>query len=138
MQLLNVSFISVLAGYPSADTKAAVAQCRTVGIKTFLLTSAEGEEARSQALEVGIFTKRSKTPEDIAKRLNMSVEEIYPRTTKSRIVKKEEMAKMRQNELMVLFKTHSEIIFSGLSGGQKYGITYADNKTNTIYLFVVC
>ena len=131
--------ISVIPGDHSlTQAKAAVAKCRKVGIKTFLLTSLEGEEARSQALELGIFTKKSKTTEDIARRLGVSVEEIHPRKAKSLIVTKSEMRDLRRYKLFDMYRKHAEIIFCGLTDGQKYALTYEDHRSHNIYLFVVC
>ena len=79
IKIFPISFqrsLIAISGTPVDKAKAAVQKCREAGVKAVLLTSLTGAEARSQAVELGVFTSESKTINDIATRLNVSVEKV--------------------------------------------------------------
>lgn len=124
-----------ISGTPVDKAKAAVQKCREAGVKAVLLTSLTGAEARSQAVELGVFTSESKTINDIATRLNVSVEKVWPRQGRSLIVTQEEMKKMKDDKIRKVLKKYDEVVFSGLTQEQKDVI---ELFTWQFTLFVMC
>ena len=135
----------MISGAQIDVAKDAVTKCRKAGIKAILLTSSEGVEARSQANQLGIFTKRSKTIEDIAARLQVSVAEVFPRTASSKIVTKDEIWKEGDansensgERMRNILKKYNELIFTGLNEAEKEVLAAVDNKCKSMHLFVMC
>ena len=61
---------------PRPSVPEAVAKCRSAGIKVIMVTGDHPITAKAIARAVGIITEDSETPDEIAKRLNISLSKV--------------------------------------------------------------
>merc|ERR1719369_2431064 len=71
---------------PRAAVPDAVAKCRSAGIKVIMVTGDHPITAKAIAKSVGIISEGNETVEDIAARLNISVDEVNPREAHAAVV----------------------------------------------------
>lgn len=74
----NFCFVGLLSMIdpPRSTVPDAVAKCRSAGIKVIMVTGDHPITAKAIAKSVGIISANSETVEDIAKRLNIPVEQV--------------------------------------------------------------
>ncbi|MEE6519660.1 hypothetical protein FKM82_017358 [Ascaphus truei] len=79
--ITNLCFVGLLSMIdpPRSTVPDAVSKCRSAGIKVIMVTGDHPITAKAIAKSVGIISAGSETVEDIAKRLNISVEQVDKR-----------------------------------------------------------
>jgi sodium/potassium-transporting ATPase subunit alpha len=97
----------------------AVAKCRSAGIKVIMVTGDYPITAKAIAKSVGIISEDNDTVEDIANRVNMSVEEVNPRQANAAVIHGGELKDLSDEQLDDILTNHSEIIFARTSPQQK-------------------
>nr|XP_031531135.1 potassium-transporting ATPase alpha chain 2-like [Vicugna pacos] len=77
----NFCFVGLLSMIdpPRSTVPDAVTKCRSAGIKVIMVTGDHPITAKAIAKSVGIISANSETVEDIAKRLNIAVEQVNQR-----------------------------------------------------------
>ncbi|KAK2497247.1 hypothetical protein MC885_020875 [Smutsia gigantea] len=89
------------------------------GFKVIMVTGDHPITAKAIAKSVGIISANSETVEDIAKRLNIAVEQVNKRDAKAVVVTGTELKDMSQEKLDELLTNYSEIVFARTSPQQK-------------------
>ncbi|XP_036600929.1 potassium-transporting ATPase alpha chain 2-like [Trichosurus vulpecula] len=104
---------------PRSTVPDAVIKCRSAGIKVIMVTGDHPITAKAIARSVGIISANSETVEDIAKRLNIPVEQVNKREAKAAVVNGMELREMSPEQLDELLTCHTEIVFARTSPQQK-------------------
>ncbi|XP_026564819.1 potassium-transporting ATPase alpha chain 2 [Pseudonaja textilis] len=104
---------------PRSTVPDAVMKCRSAGIKVIMVTGDHPITAKAIAKSVGIISATSETVEDIAKRLNIPVEQVNKREAKAAVVNGMELKDMTSEQLDDILIHHSEIVFARTSPQQK-------------------
>ncbi|XP_062817131.1 potassium-transporting ATPase alpha chain 2 [Anolis carolinensis] len=104
---------------PRSTVPDAVMKCRSAGIKVIMVTGDHPITAKAIAKSVGIISATSETVEDIAKRLNIPVEQVNKREAKAAVVNGMELKDMTSEHLDDILIHHSEIVFARTSPQQK-------------------
>ncbi len=104
---------------PRAAVPDAVAKCRSAGIKVIMVTGDHPITAKAIAKAVGIISEGNDTVEDIAKRMNIPIEEVDPRQAKVIIIHGAQLKAISTEELDDLLHHHTEIVFARTSPQQK-------------------
>ncbi|KAL7981552.1 hypothetical protein Chor_005640 [Crotalus horridus] len=99
---------------PRSTVPDAVMKCRSAGIKVIMVTGDHPITAKAIAKSVGIISATSETVEDIAKRLNIPVEQ-----AKAAVINGMELKDMTTEQLDDILIHHSEIVFARTSPQQK-------------------
>ncbi|XP_038609518.1 potassium-transporting ATPase alpha chain 2 [Tachyglossus aculeatus] len=117
----NLCFVGLLSMIdpPRSTVPDAVTKCRSAGIKVIMVTGDHPITAKAIAKSVGIISANSETVEDIAKRLNIPVEQVNKRDAKAAVVNGMELKDMSSEQLDELLVNHSEIVFARTSPQQK-------------------
>merc|ERR1719447_2064102 len=104
---------------PRAAVPDAVAKCRSAGIKVIMVTGDHPITAKAIAKSVGIISEGNETVEDIAVRLNISVDEVNPREAHAAVVHGGELKDLTETALDEILMYHTEIVFARTSPQQK-------------------
>merc|ERR1719433_1734269 len=104
---------------PRAAVPDAVAKCRSAGIKVIMVTGDHPITAKAIAKSVGIISEGNETVEDIAQRLNISIEEVNPREAHAAVVHGGELKDLGDEALDDILMYHNEIVFARTSPQQK-------------------
>jgi len=104
---------------PRAAVPDAVAKCRSAGIKVIMVTGDHPITAKAIAKGVGIISEGNETVEDIAERLNISVDKVPAGDADAIVVHGSELKEMDAMDLKEILSTHSEIVFARTSPQQK-------------------
>ncbi|XP_036600930.1 potassium-transporting ATPase alpha chain 2 [Trichosurus vulpecula] len=104
---------------PRSTVPDAVTKCRSAGIKVIMVTGDHPITAKAIARSVGIISANSETIEDIAKRLNVPVEQVNKREAKAAVVNGMELKEMSPEQLDEVLINHTEIVFARTSPQQK-------------------
>jgi sodium/potassium-transporting ATPase subunit alpha len=104
---------------PRAAVPDAVAKCRSAGIKVIMVTGDHPITAKAIAKSVGIISEGNETVDDIANRLNISVNEVNPREARAAVVHGGELKELSQLQLDDILLYHTEIVFARTSPQQK-------------------
>ncbi|XP_045626279.1 sodium/potassium-transporting ATPase subunit alpha [Procambarus clarkii] len=104
---------------PRAAVPDAVAKCRSAGIKIIMVTGDHPITAKAIAKSVGIISEGNETIEDIALRLNLSIDEVDPLTAKAAVVHGSELRNMTAEQLDDILIQYNEIVFARTSPQQK-------------------
>ncbi|KAM9604689.1 potassium-transporting ATPase alpha chain 2-like [Trichechus inunguis] len=117
----NLCFVGLLSMIdpPRSTVPDAVTKCRSAGIKVIMVTGDHPITAKAVAKSVGIISANSETVEDIAKRLNIAVEQVNKWDAKAAVVTGMELKDMSPEQLDELLANHSEIVFARTSPQQK-------------------
>ncbi|KAJ6656033.1 hypothetical protein lerEdw1_004438 [Lerista edwardsae] len=117
----NLCFVGLMSMIdpPRSTVPDAVMKCRSAGIKVIMVTGDHPITAKAIARSVGIISATSETVEDIAKRLNIPVEEVNERDAKAAVVNGMELKDMTSEQLDAILNHHSEIVFARTSPQQK-------------------
>uniref|UniRef100_A0A8D2MH81 Sodium/potassium-transporting ATPase subunit alpha n=1 Tax=Zonotrichia albicollis TaxID=44394 RepID=A0A8D2MH81_ZONAL len=112
----NLCFVGLLSMIdpPRSTVPDAVSKCRSAGIKVIMVTGDHPITAKAIAKSVGIISATSETVEDIAKRLNIPVEEAT-----AAVVNGMELKDMSSEQLDEILRNHTEIVFARTSPQQK-------------------
>ncbi|CAF3430605.1 unnamed protein product [Rotaria sp. Silwood1] len=102
---------------PRPGVADAVAKCRTAGIKVIMVTGDHPITAKAIAKGVGIIT--SDTAQDLAKRLNISPNDVDPRDVRAIVVSGAELSELSSHQLDEVLTLHREIVFARTSPQQK-------------------
>uniref|UniRef100_A0A672V674 Sodium/potassium-transporting ATPase subunit alpha n=1 Tax=Strigops habroptila TaxID=2489341 RepID=A0A672V674_STRHB len=116
----NLCFVGLLSMIdpPRSTVPDAVSKCRSAGIKVIMVTGDHPITAKAIAKSVGIISATSETVEDIAKRLNIPVEQVNREATAA-VVNGMELKDMSSQQLDEILCNHSEIVFARTSPQQK-------------------
>jgi len=104
---------------PRAAVPDAVAKCRSAGIKVIMVTGDHPITAKAIAKSVGIISEGNETVEDIAVRLNISVDEVNPREAHAAVVHGGEIKELSDSAMDDILIYHNEIVFARTSPQQK-------------------
>uniref|UniRef100_A0A8C2TCV5 H(+)/K(+)-exchanging ATPase n=1 Tax=Coturnix japonica TaxID=93934 RepID=A0A8C2TCV5_COTJA len=117
----NLCFVGLLSMIdpPRSTVPDAVSKCRSAGIKVIMVTGDHPITAKAIAKSVGIISATSETVEDIAKRLNIPVEQVNRQEATAAVVNGMELKDMTLQELDEVLCNHSEIVFARTSPQQK-------------------
>uniref|UniRef100_A0A8B9MRQ5 Sodium/potassium-transporting ATPase subunit alpha n=1 Tax=Accipiter nisus TaxID=211598 RepID=A0A8B9MRQ5_9AVES len=117
----NLCFVGLLSMIdpPRSTVPDAVSKCRSAGIKVIMVTGDHPITAKAIAKSVGIISATSETVEDIAKRLNIPVEQVNRREATAAVVNGMELKDMSLQQLDEILCNHSEIVFARTSPQQK-------------------
>ncbi|XP_012578634.1 PREDICTED: potassium-transporting ATPase alpha chain 2 isoform X1 [Condylura cristata] len=117
----NLCFVGLMSliDPPRSTVPDAVTKCRSAGIKVIMVTGDHPITAKAIAKSVGIISANSETVEDIAKRLNIAVEQVNKRDAKAAVVTGMELKDMSPEQLDDLLTNYSEIVFARTSPQQK-------------------
>jgi len=117
----NLRFVGLMSMIdpPRAAVPDAVAKCRSAGIKVIMVTGDHPITAKAIAKSVGIISEGNETVEDIAQRLNISIEEVNPREAHAAVVHGGELKDLGSTQLDEILMYHSEIVFARTSPQQK-------------------
>uniref|UniRef100_A0A8B9E4Z6 H(+)/K(+)-exchanging ATPase n=1 Tax=Anser cygnoides TaxID=8845 RepID=A0A8B9E4Z6_ANSCY len=117
----NLCFVGLLSMIdpPRSTVPDAVSKCRSAGIKVIMVTGDHPITAKAIAKSVGIISATSETVEDIAKRLNIPVEQVNRREATAAVVNGMELKDMSLQQLDDILCNHSEIVFARTSPQQK-------------------
>lgn len=119
--LKNLRFLGLMSMIdpPRAAVPDAVSKCRSAGIKIIMITGDHPITAKAIARSVGIISDTSETVEEIAARLDISVEHVAKNQAKAIVVHGQQLRAMNDNELDDILATHDEIVFARTSPQQK-------------------
>uniref|UniRef100_A0A8C3Y8Q6 Sodium/potassium-transporting ATPase subunit alpha n=1 Tax=Catharus ustulatus TaxID=91951 RepID=A0A8C3Y8Q6_CATUS len=117
----NLCFVGLLSMIdpPRSTVPDAVSKCRSAGIKVIMVTGDHPITAKAIAKSVGIISATSETVEDIAKRLNIPVEQVNRREATAAVVNGMELKEMSAEQLDEILREHAEIVFARTSPQQK-------------------
>uniref|UniRef100_A0A8D2MFH8 Sodium/potassium-transporting ATPase subunit alpha n=1 Tax=Zonotrichia albicollis TaxID=44394 RepID=A0A8D2MFH8_ZONAL len=117
----NLCFVGLLSMIdpPRSTVPDAVSKCRSAGIKVIMVTGDHPITAKAIAKSVGIISATSETVEDIAKRLNIPVEQVNRREATAAVVNGMELKDMSSEQLDEILRNHTEIVFARTSPQQK-------------------
>ncbi|KAH0623291.1 hypothetical protein JD844_031445 [Phrynosoma platyrhinos] len=117
----NLCFVGLMSMIdpPRSTVPDAVIKCRSAGIKVIMVTGDHPITAKAIAKSVGIISATSETVEDIAKRLNIPVEQVNKRDARAAVVNGMELKDMTSEQLDDILINHSEIVFARTSPQQK-------------------
>ncbi|KAF6375972.1 ATPase H+/K+ transporting non-gastric alpha2 subunit [Rhinolophus ferrumequinum] len=117
----NLCFVGLLSMIdpPRSTVPDAVTKCRSAGIKVIMVTGDHPITAKAIAKSVGIISANSETVEDIAKRLNIAVEQVNKRDAKAAVVTGMELKDMSAEQLDEVLTSYQEIVFARTSPQQK-------------------
>ncbi|RLV98152.1 hypothetical protein DV515_00011065 [Chloebia gouldiae] len=88
-------------------------------VQVIMVTGDHPITAKAIAKSVGIISATSETVEDIAKRLNIPVEQVNRREATAAVVNGMELKDMSSEQLDAILREHSEIVFARTSPQQK-------------------
>uniref|UniRef100_A0A8C3HRL6 Sodium/potassium-transporting ATPase subunit alpha n=1 Tax=Chrysemys picta bellii TaxID=8478 RepID=A0A8C3HRL6_CHRPI len=117
----NLCFVGLLSMIdpPRSTVPDAVSKCRSAGIKVIMVTGDHPITAKAIAKSVGIISANSETVEDIAKRLNVPVEQVNKQDARAAVINGMELKDMTAEQLDEILINHSEIVFARTSPQQK-------------------
>jgi len=117
----NLRFVGLISMIdpPRAAVPDAVAKCRSAGIKVIMVTGDHPITAKAIAKSVGIISEGNETVEDIAARLNISVDEVNPREAHAAVVHGGELKDLNDSDIDEILLYHNEIVFARTSPQQK-------------------
>ncbi|ELK29258.1 Potassium-transporting ATPase alpha chain 2, partial [Myotis davidii] len=104
---------------PRSTVPDAITKCRSAGIKVIMVTGDHPITAKAIAKSVGIISANSETVEDIAKRLNVAVEQVNKQDAKAAVVTGMELKDMSEDQLDEVLTSYPEIVFARTSPQQK-------------------
>lgn len=119
--LENLRFVGLMSMIdpPRAAVPDAVAKCRSAGIKVIMVTGDHPITAKAIAKSVGIISEGSETVEDIAKRLNIPVEQVEQRLAKAAVIHGAQLRDLNSEQLDAMLKKYPEMVFARTSPQQK-------------------
>ncbi|XP_029428993.1 potassium-transporting ATPase alpha chain 2 [Rhinatrema bivittatum] len=130
----NLCFVGLLSMIdpPRSTVPDAVTKCRNAGIKVIMVTGDHPITAKAIAKSVGIISAGNETVEDIAKRLNIAVEQVNKRDAKAAVINGGELKDLGEEELDEILIHHSEIVFARTSPQQKLIIVEGCQRQNAV------
>ncbi|NP_001080818.1 hydrogen/potassium-exchanging ATPase 12A [Xenopus laevis] len=130
----NLCFVGLMSMIdpPRSTVPDAVSKCRSAGIKVIMVTGDHPITAKAIAKSVGIISAGSETVEDIAKRLNIPIEQVNKREAKAAVVNGGELKDICPEELDDILTHHSEIVFARTSPQQKLIIVEGCQRQNAV------
>ncbi|XP_068785563.1 potassium-transporting ATPase alpha chain 1 [Struthio camelus] len=117
---------------PRASVPAAVRKCRTAGIRVIMVTGDHPITARAIAGAVGIISEGSETPEDLAARLRLPLEQVDYRQARARVLTGAQLQELEPGELVEALRTHPEMVFARTSPQQKLVIVESCQRLGAI------
>ncbi|XP_063038198.1 LOW QUALITY PROTEIN: potassium-transporting ATPase alpha chain 1 [Melospiza melodia melodia] len=117
---------------PRATVPQAVRKCRTAGIRVIMVTGDHPVTAKAIAAQVGIISEGSETPEDVAERLHLPLEQVRPSQARARVVTGSELAALPPGALEELLRAHPEMVFARTSPQQKLVIVESCQRLGAI------
>ncbi|CAF1043580.1 unnamed protein product [Didymodactylos carnosus] len=104
---------------PRANVSAAVARCRSAGIKIIMITGDSPITAKAIARAVGVISETSETREDLAERLHIPLTYVPENDVNACVVHGNDLKFMTNEEIDSLLANHEEIVFARTSPQQK-------------------
>ena len=128
----NLRFLGFLSliDPPKPGVTEAISKCRKAGIQVFMVTGDHPITAKAIAKSVGIITEE--TRDEIAKRLNVPVDNINPLDSKVGLVTGSDLTKMKDADLDKIVRNYKEIVFARTSPQQKLIIVEACQRTKVL------
>ena len=114
-------------------------KCRSAGIKVCMITGDNIITAKARAKYAGIISKDSETVEDIAKRLNVQVDQVDLKDAKACVLHGfDDLVNMSPQDIENVFKNYDEIVFGRVSQELTLSIVEACQRTDSIVAFYFC
>ncbi|VDO99851.1 unnamed protein product [Soboliphyme baturini] len=117
---------------PRAAVPDAVTKCRSAGIKVIMVTGDHPITAKAVAKSVGIISMENETPEDVAIRLGIPVEEVDGTKCKACVIHGAQLREMSKDELDFIVGHYKEIVFARTSPQQKLTIVESCQRNGAI------
>lgn len=117
---------------PRPAVPGAVAKCRGAGIKVVMVTGDHPVTAKAIAKCVGIISPEHETRDEIAKRRNVTIDQVDPKEPKAIVVTGSELKDMDDTELKRVLCSYPEIVFARTSPQQKLIIVEGFQSLNNI------
>ena len=89
---------------PRAAVPDAVAMCRSAGIQVVMVTGDHPITAKAIARSVGIISEGSETVEEIAARLNVSVDEVNPKLARACVIHGQDLQEMSDAQITFILR----------------------------------
>lgn len=117
----NYCFIGLvsLVDPPRPGVPAAIATCRSAGIKVIMITGDHPETAKAIAKEVGIISAGNKTAEDLADELGISLDQVDQKKVNSVVIHGSVLDEMTDDDIDELILSYPEIVFARMTPEQK-------------------
>ncbi|XP_048471386.1 potassium-transporting ATPase alpha chain 2 [Rhincodon typus] len=130
----NLCFVGLLSliDPPRSSVPDAVLKCRSAGIKVIMVSGDHPITATAIAKSTGIISAGSETVEDIAKRLNVSVNQVNKSDAKAAVINGSNFQDMDPEFLDDILRNHTEIVFARTSPQQKLYIVEACQRQGSI------
>ncbi|XP_038634749.1 potassium-transporting ATPase alpha chain 2-like isoform X2 [Scyliorhinus canicula] len=130
----NLCFIGLLSliDPPRSSVPDAILKCRSAGIRVIMISGDHPITAMAIARSTGIFSAGSETVEDIAKRLNVSVDQVNKRDAIAAVINGSDFQEMDPEFLDDILRSHGEIVFARTSPQQKLIIVEACQRQGSI------
>ena len=117
---------------PRPAVPAAVAKCRSAGIKVVMVTGDHPVTATAIARAVGIISEHHETIEEVAISRSCSVTDVDPHEASAAVISGAELKLLTSEELQNVLRNYQEIVFARTSPEQKYNIVEAFQKLGYI------
>ncbi len=132
--LSNLRFVGLISMIdpPRAAVPDAVLKCRSAGIRVIMVTGDHPITAKAIAKSVGIISEDSETIEDIATRMNVSVNDVKPEMANAAVIHGAELKELEPIELDNVLRNYKEIVFARTSPQQKLQIVEALQRQGAI------
>lgn len=117
---------------PKPSVPAAVAKCKSAGIKVVMVTGDHPITAKAIAKGMGIISDKSECADDIAARLNISITEVNPRDAQACVIHGSDLRDFSFMQLQNVLYNYDELVFARISPHQKLIIVEACQKHGAV------
>ncbi|CAF3879232.1 unnamed protein product [Rotaria sordida] len=134
----NLRFLGLMGMIdpPKASVPDVIMKCRSAGIKVIMVTGDHPITSKAIARTVGIISKGSETAEDIAERLDISLELVDSNDAKACVIHGNDLRAKSPEEIDALLRDYPEIVFARTSPQQKAIIVEACQRQGDIVTMI--
>ncbi|CAF0919814.1 unnamed protein product [Rotaria sordida] len=136
--ITNLRFLGLMGMIdpPKASVPDVIMKCRSAGIKVIMVTGDHPITSKAIARTVGIISKGSETAEDIAERLDISLELVDSNNAKACVIHGNDLRAKSPAEIDALLRDYPEIVFARTSPQQKAIIVEACQRQGDIVTMI--
>ncbi|CAF1421916.1 unnamed protein product [Rotaria sordida] len=134
----NLRFLGLMGMIDAskASVPDVIMKCRSAGIKVIMVTGDHPITSKAIARTVGIISKGSETAEDIAERLDISLELVDSNDAKACVIHGNDLRAKSPEEIDALLRDYPEIVFARTSPQQKAIIVEACQRQGDIVTMI--